>query len=157
LVELTDKEEKKLSGRADYRTTASTLRKLAAGYMILESSTRDVGVWDNFQVRNLGFAVQRRMTKNFQGDPQKLRKKSVAEVTESLRLQMTNWTATEQSALEDLSLVLALITDLDKWTEIEKQLLEKIIRAKASRNESAFLKSMQKHQRLRHETIRLGS
>jgi hypothetical protein len=157
LVELTDKEERKLAGRTDYRTSASTLRKLATGYMIFESSPREVGAWDNFQVRNLGFAVQRRMARDFQSDPQKLRKKSVAEVAGFPGLQLTNWTSTEQAALEDLSLLLALIPGLDKWTTNEKQLLEKIIRAKAGRNESAFLRTMQKHQRLRREIIRLGS
>jgi hypothetical protein len=57
-LELVQKEEQKLATRDNYRTSASTLRKLAQSPMILELEDKRVGDWDTFQVRKIGFRVQ---------------------------------------------------------------------------------------------------
>jgi len=49
------------------------------------------------------------------------------------------------------------LVDLNKWSNIEKTALAKVIRAKSGSDESNYLKSMQKHRLLRKEMIRLGS
>jgi hypothetical protein len=59
VLELTLKEEAKLRTRKGYRTSAATLRKLAASPMIFELDDRRRGDWDRFQVRNIGFKAQR--------------------------------------------------------------------------------------------------
>jgi hypothetical protein len=53
------REEQKLAARKGYRTPPSTLRKLAASSMILELDRKQSGDWDRFQVRNIGFKLQR--------------------------------------------------------------------------------------------------
>src|SRR6266508_4609942 len=64
LLKLAINEEKKISQRASYRTPAKTLRKLAEGSMIFELGQR-TGEWDRFQLRKIGFAVQRLMASRF--------------------------------------------------------------------------------------------
>jgi len=54
-------------------------------------------------------------------------------------------------------LVLALDPNLEDWTGDQKQLAVRIIRAKAGRDESVYLKLMQKHAALRDVLIRFGS
>jgi hypothetical protein len=157
LLALTLKEEQKLATRAGYRTAASTLRKLAAGYMIYELPPETAGAWDNFQVRRLGMAAQLRSSREFQGDAEKLRAASMDEVIRALNLRWKDLTEVERVVLAELAPVLALITDLKKWSSVEKAQLAKIIRAKAGASESSYLRFMQRHARLRFEMIRIGS
>ena len=88
LLKLTLQEEKKIATRPGYRTPARTLRKLAAGYMIFEMSGTSRGAWDRFQVRKIGLAVQRRMARDFGGDAEKIRGRSLQDVTRALDLRV---------------------------------------------------------------------
>jgi hypothetical protein len=51
----------------------------------------------------------------------------------------------------------SLIRDLDRWTADEKQLLERVVRAKSAAEETTYLELMRGHERLRTEIINLGS
>jgi hypothetical protein len=157
LLELTQLEEKKLATRTGYRTTAGTLRKLAAGYMIYELEPRKDANWDDFQVRNLGLAVQRKMAREFGGDPDKIRTRAIADVANALNLDVAGLKDAESKALLQLSLVLSLISNLKEWSTAEKELLVKIIIAKSGADETRCLRLMQRHSHLRQEMIRLGS
>ncbi|HBB86489.1 MAG TPA: hypothetical protein DC047_02605 [Blastocatellia bacterium] len=154
---LVAREEEKLAARNSYRTSAATLRKLAAGPMIFELDQSHVGDWDRFQVRNLGFAAQRQMALKFKGDAERMRDASVKSLTKALRISTRNWRETELTALRDFAVLSEMIRDLGRWTTAEKQQLVQIIQAKGGRDEARYLKLMQKHARLRQEVIRLGS
>jgi hypothetical protein len=157
LLKLTIAEEKRIATRKGYRTSARTLRRLAEGYMIFELSQTHSGEWDGFQVRKLGLAVQRRMARDFDGDAEKLRQQSTQEVTRALDLRLSDWRPSELRALRELTLVFALIPELSGWSADEKRDLIRLIQAKAGADESKYLRSMQRHHRLRAEMIRLGS
>lgn len=154
---LVAREEKQLAARITYRTSAATLRKLAAGPMIFELDESHVGDWDRFQVRTVGFAAQRQMSERFNGDAAKFRDVSVESLTEALGTSTTNWRETELTTLRDFAVLSSMIRDLGQWTTEEKHQLIQIIQAKAGRAEARYLKLMQKHARLRQEVIRLGS
>jgi hypothetical protein len=157
LVDLALAEEKKIAARTSYRTPAKVLRRLAEGPMIFELDESKTGDWDRFRIRNIGLAVQRRMAARFRGNAEKIRIESVKAITRLLNFSSRGWNELELNAVSDLALVLALISDLSDWTRQDQQLLENIIRSKASRVEARYLKQMQKHARLRSEIIRLGS
>ena len=125
--------------------------------MIFELPETQSGDWDRFQVRNLGLAVQRRMAKEFSGDAESIRRESVKAVNRALGLRASAWKESESCALHDLSLVLALIPDLNRCSADEKRDVVRIIRAKAGADEARYLKLMQKHRRVRAEMIRIGS
>jgi hypothetical protein len=161
VMKLVLNEEKKLSSDSNYRTSASKLRKLAAGPMIFElhnapnvTRPRD---WDRFQVRNIGLAVQRRMATKHAGEAERFRSAAVEELARVLDLKISDWREGRLAVLSDFSVALSLVEDLGRWNEVEKELLMKIIRAKATSDESRYLKLMQKHNRLRAAMIRLGS
>ncbi len=157
LLKLALDEEKKIATRPAYRTSARVLRQLAEGHLIFELPERQSGDWDRFQVRNLGLAVQRRMAKEFSGDAESIRSDSVRTVSRALGLRATDWKQSELCALRDLSSVLALIPNLNRWNGDEKRDVVRIIRAKAGADESTYLRLMQRHARLRAEVIKLGS
>ena len=154
---LVAREEEKLASRAAYRTSARTLRKLAAGSMIFELDQSRVGDWDRFQVRKIGLAVQRQMAAKFGGEAERMRSESVKAVARILKTDTTRWDSDQLIALRDFAVVLSLVPDLGRWSTVEKQRLVQIIQAKAGKDEARYLKLMQKHQRLRKELIRLGS
>jgi hypothetical protein len=115
------------------------------------------GPWDTFSTRTLGLQINRRMARDFASDPQELRQASLAQVTRSLNLNAVRWTPPQKQALENWSLVLALIPDLPRWTRAEKNHLIKIIRAKSSTSELRYLRQTQHHPRFREALLRLGS
>jgi hypothetical protein len=157
LATLTEREERKIAARSGYRTQPRTLRELASGHALYEAPGARRGVWDDFHIRNLVAAVSRRMAKSFGGDSSKIRRASVEEVSAALGLDATLWNEDERRALENFSLLLALVPDLPRWSQDDKRALVRIIRAKAGADELTYLRLLRKHQRLRLEIIRLGS
>jgi hypothetical protein len=97
------------------------------------------------------------MSRRHDGDAEEARRAASASVSAALDINPSRWTEDERRALENFSLLLALIPDLARWTTEEKDSLARIIRAKAGADETTYLRLLQKHRRLRREFIRLGS
>lgn len=148
-------EEAKIATRKNYRTSAATLRRLSQAPMILELDETRTGDWDRFQVRNIGLAVQRLMAQEFGGQAKQLRTRAVARLNRILNIQSASKHL--QSTLETFAITLLLIPDLQSWSDADKELLEKLIQAKAAGSEGRYLKLMQRHARLREVLIRIGS
>jgi hypothetical protein len=115
------------------------------------------GPWDTFSTRNLGLQINRRMSREFEGDSQKIRQACTATITQALKINPSRWTPGQKQSLENWSLVLARIPNLTRWTPEEKDQLIKIIQAKSAKNEMPYLHQTQHHPRLRSELLRLGS
>ncbi len=155
-------EECKIAGNAKYRTAPRTLRRLAEAHMFYETTSKKgtqekAGAWDSFSVRNIGLLVNRRMAYEFAGDSAKMRRASTAAMVRALKLNPSNATSSQKQALENWSLVLALIPDLVRWTFHEKRGIFEIILAKSGSNEMSYLRLTHKHARLRQALLRLGS
>ena len=143
LLKLTEAEEKKISERKGYRTTAATLRKLARSPMIFELKNEGIGEWDRFQIRQVGFAVQREMSQRFGGDAVRIRAEGVDNAERVLKVNLPLSSETDQSISGNFASVLLLIRDLGRWSEEEKQGLLRIIQAKAGTDEARYLRLMQ--------------
>lgn len=152
--ELTANEEKKIETRNGYRTSTATLRRLAEAPMILEFDKNHEGDWDNFQVRRIGLAVQRRVGKEYAGDPERMRSVALKQFVDGFSGSQLDIADT---ALLDFATVLLLIPDLKSWDDDDRTLLVRIARAKNSSDEGKYLKLMQQHQKLRTAMIALGS
>jgi hypothetical protein len=148
---LTEREEMKIASRKHYRTPATTLRRLAEAPMIFELDETRKGDWDRFQIRNLGFAVQRSMATKFGGDAKRMRIGAVRGTAELIGFD------SQSKTLEDFAVVLALLPEAKAWSNEDKDHLVEIIRAKESGSEGRYLRLMQMHSRLRASMIRLGS
>ena len=115
------------------------------------------GPWDGFSVRNIGLRVNRRMAEAFGGDSHRIREATSRRISRMLGANPARWTALEQRAFVNWSLVLSLIPDLRRWPREEKENLLRIIRAQAGVNEMQYLRQTQQHARLRSALLRLGS
>jgi hypothetical protein len=165
LIKLVLNEEKKITTRSGYRSSARTLRKLAESPMVFDLDDADgslgrskPGDWDRFQVRNIGLAVQRRMPSTSGGDAEKFQSAASKELMDVIGTRAYGWRYEEISTFRDFAATLSLVADLRDWSDAEKQALGRVIHAKASfEDESNYLKLMQKHTRLRQAIIDLGS
>lgn len=156
LGKLVEAEERRIAARPGYRTPASRLAKLSSGHLLFEHPGSVPG-WDSFHIRNIGLAVQRQMAARFGGDECRMRKACVALVVRALGIDTTNWGDSELNTLSNLALVLATLSDLEKWSPPEKLELVQLIRAKGAADELDYLNRMQRHPRLRAALIRVGS
>ncbi len=149
-------EEKKLATRKSYRTPARTLRKIAEGHIVFEVEAQS-NDWDDFQVRNVGIAVQKRMAQAFDGSAKKMRDHTAKIIAGAIGLKPATLRAWEQKAFENLALVFALVPDVKGWSKDEKELTKQIIEAKLCADESDYLRLLQRHKRLREAMIKIGS
>ncbi|HVS82529.1 MAG TPA: hypothetical protein VHE60_12430 [Pyrinomonadaceae bacterium] len=161
LMKLALAEGQKIAASRGYRTPARTLRKLAAGHMLYEIPQTErhanVSEWNQFEVRNVGLAVQQRMARNFGGDAQTIRADSANFIKRVLDLDTRRWREPELRIFENFALVLAMIPDIARWNASEKELAARIILAKAGGDEALYLRLMQKHAPMRTALIGFGS
>jgi hypothetical protein len=157
LLALTQREETKMARDPAHRTSSATLRKLAAHHTFYEFGYGQRGPWDAFSVRNISLAVQRRIASRFQGDPNRMRDKAVAHLSQWIGVDTRKLSALENSAFQDFALVLSLVPDIKRWSADGKQALAEVIHAKVSRDEAAYLRRLQQHDSLRSAFLRLGA
>jgi hypothetical protein len=157
LAKLVAREEKKIAANSAYRTSPDTLRRLAQGHVVFELPGSSQGEWDRFAIRNLGFAVQRRMAEKFNGNAVRMRHASTVEVARALGVHPEKWPALQQTAFENYSLLLALLPHVAHWPSAEKQRLVAIIRAKANSSEPRYVRLLQKQAALRRFILEFGS
>jgi hypothetical protein len=157
LEKLATAEEKKVQANPHYRTPARTLRRLSKAHVVYELPEAQKGAWDRFAMRNIGFALQRRMARDFGGDADAMRKASITQLARQLNVNPTKLKAREQPAFADFAMVLSLVTDLPRWSSDEKAALRAIIVAKAGKTEQRYQQLLLKHERLRRVILKLGS
>jgi hypothetical protein len=156
LAKLMAAEERKIAADPKYRSPARVLKRLSAGNVVYEAPDAPRGDWDRFAIRNVGLAVQRRMSREFDGDASRIRAASAEEIARVLEIRLSGNSEPEQKAFEDLSLVLALIPGLPEWTRREKQKVLQIVRAKTEADESNYARLLNQHPKLRTAIIKLG-
>ncbi len=157
LLAITRKEESRMTRDSAHRTSARTLRQLAAGHVFYEFGEGPRGQWDTFSTRRIGLTVQQRMAKEFGGDPEKMQRAMRKKLSQDLKVDWEPGVRLEQSAFENFASGLSLAPEVAQWTTPQKQTLADIIRAKVSADERKYLHLLQQHQELKELVLRLGS
>jgi len=157
LLKTTQREEARMAKRPGHRTSARTLRKLAAGHVFYEFGSKPHGLWDTFSVRKIGLTVQQRMAEKFGGDPENMCRECSAALAATLQIDPGRWHPLEQSAFKEFAFVMSLVSEMESWTSNQKQGLIAIIQAKVSATEADYLRLLQQHDALRAALVRLGS
>ena len=157
LEQLTRSEEKKIKASPKYRTSARTLRKLSKASMVYELPEAESGAWDSFSVRNVGYAVQRYMARNYKGNADAFRKAAMEKLARHLNVSLGKIKPNEQAAFADFAMVMSLVPDFPRWTTEDKTALRKIIAAKAGGTEQGYQRLLLRHGRLRRAILKLGS
>jgi hypothetical protein len=157
LLRLVEREERKIAANPKYRTSARTLRRLAAENVFYELRGSKVGAWDRFSTRNIGLRANALMAREFGGNARRMRATKAHAVARILGADESSWSALERTSLENFAVALAPVRDLSSWTRAERDALMQIIRAKSARDEMKFLHLTQKHARFRDVLLKIGS
>jgi hypothetical protein len=95
-------------------------------------------------------AVTRHIARSFGGDRSAATREATARAGRLLGARRwREWPAAERRAFERLSLVAAVIPDLERWPAAERGALARIFRAKGGRSEVAFVRLLDRHRRFR--------
>src|ERR1039457_4975518 len=138
LLAITMKEEARMTRDPGHRTSSRILRKLAADHVFYEFGKEAPGQWDTFSTRRIGLAVQQWMAEEFGGDPEKLRRAATEALSQKPHVDIRRWNPLEQSAFSSFAAALSLAPELTQWTDLQKQALVDIIRAKGSADERKY-------------------
>lgn len=157
LLALTESEEKKITRTPKHRTSASTLRKLAAGHVFYEFGNASPGLYDSFSTRHIQLAAQRHMAQCFHGHLENMRSSTTGTLAQKLNINLGDWNADERAAFANFAYVLAMIPEISDWNGTEKNALIDVIRAKAAPEETTYLRLLQQHEKLKQAVVRLGS
>jgi hypothetical protein len=156
LEKLAQAEEKKVQANSKYRTAARTLRRLSKANVVYELSQAERGAWDQFSIRSVGLAVQRRMARDFSGDAGAMRAATTKQLARQLGVNPLKLKAHERTAFADFAMVISLVPDFVRWSSKEKAALRAIIAAKSAKTEQRYQQLLQKHRRLRVAMLRIG-
>ncbi len=157
LLDLVEREERKMARQPTHRTSSRTLRKLAGGHVFYELGGTPHGCWETFSTRNIGFAVQKKMAQAFGGNAEEMRRAACADLEQRLNVDLGSWTPVERGAFETFAILALVAPEMAQWLKGHRQALLAIIRAKAAPDETAYLKLLRQHESLRETILRLGS
>jgi hypothetical protein len=157
LLRLVEREERKIAANPKYRTSARTLRRLAAGHVFYELPGSGTGAWDRFSTRKIGLRVTALMARKFGGDAGRMRAEFARRVAKILSVDSSKWSTLARCSLDNFAGALGLVHDLSSWARDEKDALLEVIRAKTGRDEMRYLQLSKKHDRLRGALLKMGS
>jgi len=140
-----------------YRTPPAVLRRFARSDLEL-LVPGDGAMEDPCDPADLSMAISRWIGRRFRGDRVTAEREAIEQVTRSLGVQgMERWPEDERRAFRSLSLLMALVDDLDGWAAADKRALVALMRAKGGLSEQAYFDRMRAHPRFRQAMFRLAS
>jgi len=157
LLQLTKREERRMTHDAKYRTSSRTLRRLAAQRVFFELPGVQAGAWNKFSIRNLALKINQRMAAKFRGDSAHMRSTASVWLARLLGENISSLRPQQRATFEDFALVLSLVPGMSLWSHEEKHALRKIIRAKSGVDEMHYVQLLKNHRRLREALLELGS
>jgi hypothetical protein len=157
LLALTEAEEKKIARQSKHRTSARTLRKLAAGHVFYEFDGAPRRLYDTFSTRSIQLRTQQWMAEHFDGNMAQMKEVAVAQLARTLDVDLRQWANQERHTFSNFAYVASMLPEIADWTSADRKAFIDIIRAKAAPEERNYLRLMQQHDRLKKAVVALGS
>ncbi len=153
LSRLAEQEQARVVRNASYRTPRATLRRLAEAEMFLGVAAGYPPPGHRVRARQLAALVTEHVARNFAGDRDAASRWASARVSRALGVAgHSRWRADERRSLDQLSLLVGLIPDLEEWRGSDKRRLVRLLRAKGGRSELPYVRLLDGHRRL-HESL----
>jgi len=147
---LADREYEKIKANKNYRSSMSTLKKLAKGDIFFHIDPSKMADFKELPLKNLGYIVTDYARRKFDSNRRLAEEQSVLYLARLLKIKgWTRWSPEEIDSFKRLAPLIACIPGLSRWSPKEKADLAKIIRAKGSINERNFVLLCNKHPKFR--------
>jgi len=140
----------RIATRRGYRSPLPTLRRLSHAdlELRLRGDATTAVAWP--EPAHLSAAVSAWIARDFAGDRDRAQRAARDRVATALAIRdLDRWTSAERAAFESLSLLLAMIPNLDEWPAKHRRDCIAVIRAKGSYNESEYARRSAAHPMLR--------
>jgi hypothetical protein len=139
-------QEALLSKDPRHRSDRRTLRQLSHTSAYLDLSS---GVRRPLDLGRLGVAQSSYLTTRFAGDRRRAVPSCTRRVSRALGItDRKKWTADEKRALESLAPLLAMIPDLERWSERDRRGVVRFVRSKGAASEIPAPRLLARHGRL---------
>jgi len=149
VARLAEQEQMKIARDPAYRSPPSVLERLARCGMSL-SLAPDAAEEPSLSASRLAMLVTMHIARCFRGDRRAAAREAEVRVARSLGVRgWTRWSADERWAFAQLSLPIALIPDLDRWSAGDRRRLVEVVRAKGGASEAEYVRRLCAHRRLR--------
>jgi len=140
---------------AAHRSSRAMLERLSARNVFFDRARPRADVIGEFPLDLVSAAVSRYMAERFGAAREEGVAVCTGEVARVLGVKdVRAWSADERLWFERWAPVLACL-DVSRWTAAERRALAAVIRAKAGRRESDYVRLFDRHRRLRRELRRL--
>jgi hypothetical protein len=140
-----------------HRSSRATLERLAAHHVYFDRGRPRRDVIGAFPLEKVGGAVSRYMARRFGAKREEGVAACLHEARKALGLRNVRaWTADERLWLERWAPLVACL-DVAKWTPAEKRALVTVIRTKGGRRESDYVRTFDRHHRLRRALVSLAA
>ncbi len=150
------REEGRIAGNAQYRSSRRTLQRLVVSNLVYDAPQAPQGEWDRFHIRRVGLAVNRRMRSRGQ-EADRFRDGALSRVARALKLSLRRLSPLERRLFADFALVLDGSSGLRSWSAGERRGLLVLVSAKARRSEREYQRLLRAHGPLRRRLLALGS
>src|SRR5436309_2838033 len=143
-------EQSKITADRSYRSPIPVLTRLAGAEVYLTLPGGHPEPEKRLRATDVSGLVARLIARDFGGDRRVAVEESTARARRVLGVSgWTAWPAAERRAFARLSLVAALITDLERWPSAERRRLVRVFRAKGCGSERAYANLLVCHRRFR--------
>ena len=150
VIRVLAEERAKIAADARYRSPIPVLKRLAAAEVFLTLPGGQAAPEKRLRATDVSALVARQVAREFGGDRSLATRASTARVGRILgATRRAGWPGAEQRSFARMSLVAALIPDLDAWSPTERRALVGVMRAKGSGSEMGYARRLDAHARLR--------
>lgn len=149
VLRLSERELAKIARNPSYRSPLPVLRRLAEAemYLTLPGGSREPE--KRLRASQVSALVTQHIAREFAGDRRAAVRQAATRVARALGVRgWRTWPEDERRAFERLSLVAALIPDLERWPPDERRALAGVLRAKGGRSEGPYTRLLDAHARL---------
>ena len=140
-----------------HRSSKSTLKTLAAHNVFWSAGPPRDDVIGVFPSEELGLAITDLLAGRYGSDRRRGERELGDEAAERLGVSgWRRWPAAERRAWERWGPLLALLPHLERWNAANRRALVRVVRAKAGRRETDFVRLFDGHRPLRQALLRLA-
>ena len=151
-------EESRIRRDPSYRSSAATLRKLAAGYVFFHLGRPREDVLGKLPLDRIGMAVTEALAERAGSDVERGLDECAAAAAAALAVRdLRRWSPAERAMFRRFSPLVLALPGLAGWSRDERIALARLIRVKGGRRESDFVALFDAHPRLRRALLRLAT
>jgi hypothetical protein len=158
LLRLMERELSLMKRRPEHRSSLAVLEQLAAENVYLNLGKQRDDVVGILDLANVGMRITDLYAKRF-GSDRELGETTLADEA-ARRLGVSSfrgWSAGQKLAWRRWSPLVALLNDLDRWPDADREAMVQLIHAKGGRQEIDYLQRFNDHDRLRKAIRKLAA